>query len=611
MLLFNANDSFYKYPAGAVENGTNVLFRVGVSRRDSVLGVYLMFSEDKKEAEKIRMSFEYSDGGIDYYCHTVSLLRVGIYWYTFIVEKKNGEIVFGRKNDGLPGSETVKAWQQTVYKKGWSAASSFAGKIIYQIFPDRFYKSETFTVCLPERKKYAEFKKSNELPNYMRDKNGNLDTDDFFGGNLRGIEEKLDYIKSLGAGIIYLNPIFESHSNHRYDTSDYMKIDPILGDDDALSSLCEKARKKGIRIILDGVFSHTGNDSVYFNEYGTYDSVGAYQSKDSPYFKWYTFQRFPDEYSAWWGIKILPEVKETEPDYLNFITGRGGVLEKWLSLGASGFRLDVADELPDEFLDALYKTVKANSPDSYVVGEVWEDATSKEGFGKRRKYLLGEQMDGVMNYVLKDAVIEYLLSENAERVANAMELLSENYPRPALNCLMNILGSHDTKRILSVLGGYTAADDDFEGQAKERLSPEAREKAVKLLKIGYFLLATLPGCPTIYYGDEIGMEGLRDPLNRKYFEWDNIDTEIYGHFSLMGRIRNENPELQSGEYKTLYAKDSLFAFSRETLTVVANCGEKEMEITFDYDMKELISGKNLKSGKHSLLPYSFLLLRKK
>ena len=135
MLLFNANDSFYKYPAGAVENGTNVLFRVGVSRRDSVLGVYLMFSEDKKEAEKIRMSFEYSDGGIDYYCHTVSLLRVGIYWYTFIVEKKNGEIVFGRKNDGLPGSETVKAWQQTVYKKGWSAASSFAGKIIYQIFP--------------------------------------------------------------------------------------------------------------------------------------------------------------------------------------------------------------------------------------------------------------------------------------------------------------------------------------------------------------------------------------------------------------------------------------------------------------------------------------------
>lgn len=178
----------------------------------------------------------------------------------------------------------------------------------------------------------------------------------------------------------------------------------------------------------------------------------------------------------------MPEVKETEPDYLNFITGRGGVLEKWLSLGVSGFRLDVADELPDEFLDALYKTVKANSPDSYVVGEVWEDATSKEGFGKRRKYLLGEQMDGVMNYVLKDAIIEYLLSENAERVANAMELLSENYPRPALNCLMNILGSHDTKRILSVLGGYTAADDDFEGQAKERLFSRSEGKGGKTFK---------------------------------------------------------------------------------------------------------------------------------
>lgn len=606
MYFFNANDKFYKNPAGAAENGRTVAFRMGVLRRAGVRNLYLMFSEDKKEAEKLKMDFEYSNGGTDYYFRTVALPHCGIFWYTFVAETKNGEIVIGRSESG-DAEKNGAAWQQTVFEKGWNAAPEFAGEIIYQIFPDRFFKKGD--IQLPERKNYIKMKKPPELPNYKREANGDLDTTDFFGGNFKGIEEKLDYVQSLGAKIIYLNPIFEAHSNHRYDTADYMKTDPLLGDENDFKSLCEKAEKKGIKIILDGVFSHTGNDSVYFNEYGTYPSVGAYQSELSPYYKWYTFQHFPDKYSSWWGIKILPEVNETEPDYLEFITGKDGVLNKWLRLGASGIRLDVADELPDAFLDALYKTVKETKPDAYVVGEVWEDATNKEGFGKRRRYLQGRQMDGVMNYVLKDAVIDYLLSGDATRPANAMNLLCENYPKPALCCLMNILGSHDTKRILSVLGKVTADDNDFEGQAKEKLSPSAREKAVKLLKIGYFLLSLLPGCPTVYYGDEAGAEGLRDPLNRKFFDWDNIDEEIYSHYVLMGKIRNENAELRSADYETLFAKNSVFAFRRKNLIAVANCKDREDVFSVNKEKTDLITRKTLKKGEHILPPYSFFLLK--
>lgn len=608
MFYYNANDIFYKNPSGAAETETEIFFRVGVSRRDFVKYVYLMFSEDKKEAVKIKMDFEKSDSGLDFYVCEISPLPCGIYWYTFVAEYKDCIAVFGRGKDGSAEKDNMAAFQQTIYKKGWTAAEKFYGKIIYQIFPDRFFKSGKQN--LPERKKYARFKNENELPNYKRENNGDLDTTDFFGGNLKGIEEKLDYIKSLGVGVIYLNPIFEAHSNHRYDTSDYSKIDPILGTEKDFISLCDKAGEKGIKIILDGVFSHTGDDSIYFNKYGNFDSVGAYQSQMSPYYNWYTFQSFPDEYSSWWGIKILPEVNETNPDYLEYIAGENGILKKWLSFGASGFRLDVADELPDEFLESLYKRVKMTNSDAYVVGEVWEDATNKEGFGKRRKYLQGEQMDGVMNYVLKDAIIEYLLFEKAERVSEAMSVLYENYPKPSLFCLMNIIGSHDTKRILSVLGGYNANDNDFEGQAREKLSSESRKKAVKLLKLGYFLLTTLPGCPTIFYGDEAGTEGLRDPLNRKYFDWKNIDNEIFSHYVLMGKIRNEYDELQFGEYKMISAQNSLFAFSRGDIISATNCKNKEELFFLDNDMFDIINKKIIKKGGHKLPPYSFILLKK-
>ena len=606
MFLFNANDKFHKNPAGAAESETPISFRVSVSRREALTDLYLMFSEDKKPAEKIRMTLDTSYAGTDFYTAEIPPLSPGIYWYTFIAEKNGQETVYGRCSSGT-AVKNGKAWQQTVYLKGWNAAPEFAGKIIYQIFPDRFFKKGE--PPLPERKKYVKFKNHDELPNYIREANGDLDTSDFFGGTLRGIEEKLPYIASLGAEIIYLNPIFEAHSNHRYDTADYTKIDPVLGNEEDFSSLCKTAGKYGIKIILDGVFSHTGDDSIYFNRYGTYPDVGAYQSQNSPYYKWYTFQEFPDRYSSWWGIKILPEVNETEPDYLEYMTGKGGVLEKWLRLGASGYRLDVADELPDEFLDALYKTVKTVKKDAYVVGEVWEDATNKEDNGRRRKYLQGGEMDGVMNYVLKDALIEFLNSGNAEKLSDAINLLKENYPKPSLSCLMNIIGSHDTKRILSVLGGVKTDDCDYEGQAREKLSPEERETAIKKLMLGWFILTTLPGCPTVFYGDEAGVEGLRDPLNRKYFPWGKEDKTLLSHYRKMGDIRKNSPELKTGEVETVLCENSLFVYSRNGFVAVCNGKNAEDELYLDRDFSDLVSGKKIKAGILPLPPYSFFLLK--
>ena len=189
---------------------------------------------------------------------------------------------------------------------------------------------------------------------------------------------------------LYLNPIFEAHSNHRYNTADYRKIDPLLGTEEDFVELCAKAKAVGISVILDGVFSHTGSDSLYFNRNGRYgEHSGAYRDPDSPYREWYSFRRYPDDYESWWGFRTLPNVRETYPSYLDFICNPNtGVLAKWLSLGASGFRLDVADELPDAFLDRVYQTVKSFGEDKVVIGEVWEDASNKISYGNRRHYLL-------------------------------------------------------------------------------------------------------------------------------------------------------------------------------------------------------------------------------
>ena len=324
--------------------------------------------------------------------------------------------------------------------------------------------------------------------------------------------EKLPYLKELGVTCLYFTPVFESHSNHRYDTADYSKIDPLLGSEEDLTQLCAAARKLGIRVILDGVFSHTGSDSVYFNREGRYPTQGAYNSQQSPYYPWYTFRQWPNSYDCWWNFDTLPNVNETNDSYNEYINGPQGIVRKWLKAGASGWRLDVADELPDLFLDRLHDAVKAEQPDALILGEVWEDASNKSAYGVRRRYLLGRQLDTVMNYPFRDAILGFLLGEDPARFAEAVETIVENYPPQCLNLLMNHIGTHDTERALTVLGGEPAGARGREWQAAQKLTPAQRETGVKRLKLASLIQYLLPGVPCLYYGDEAGMEGYRDPL---------------------------------------------------------------------------------------------------
>ncbi|MCD7774166.1 MAG: glycoside hydrolase family 13 protein, partial [Clostridiales bacterium] len=381
-------------------------------------------------------------------------------------------------------------------------------------------------------------------------------------------------LKELGVTVIYLNPIFEAHSNHRYDTADYMKIDPLLGTEEDFISLCRESEKQGIKIIFDGVFSHTGSDSVYFNKFNRYNSVGAYNSEDSPYVKWYNFRRWNEDYDSWWGIKSLPETNEDDEGFSRFIAGDGGVVEKWIKDGAAGVRLDVADELPDSFIVKLRKAVKKNNPQGLLLGEVWEDASNKISHGGRRKYLLGDELDSVMNYPFRSAVIDFLKNSVAEDFMEAVVSICENYPPQVLNCLMNHLGTHDTERIFSVLGGLDGENKDRETQFALSLTPEQKKTAETLLKEGLVLQFTLPGVPSVYYGDEMLVQGLKDPFNRTFFPWDKERGEVWDEIKFLSRLRKKYHCLKKGIFVPVSAAMGCVAYARvsavDRLLVIAN-----------------------------------------
>ncbi len=386
---------------------------------------------------------------------------------------------------------------------------------------------------------------------------------DYFCGDLKGIEQKLPYLSSLSVNCIYLNPIFEANSNHRYDTADYEKIDPLLGTYEDFKSLCSSAEQYGIKIILDGVFSHTGVDSKYFNKYGNYDSVGAYNSKESPYFDWYKFTDYPDEYKSWWGIKLLPELIEENENYRNYICAENGILRKWLKAGASGWRLDVADELPDVFLDDVREAVKAENGDALIIGEVWEDATNKTAYGERRRYLLGRQLDSVMNYPFCDAVLNFVRFQNADAFFDGVMSIIEHYPPQVLNVLMNHIGTHDTERAITRLAG-----PDSEGYGRQwqhehnKLSDYDYLKGVSMLKLASLIQFTLPGVPSIYYGDEVGMQGMKDPFNRACMEWEKQNRELLKWYKRLGEIRRGTDVFRDGGFVPFFCYHKTIAFKR-------------------------------------------------
>lgn len=572
---YNSRLEYHKSIFGAVKTDQTVTFRIILPRDFCCHAAKLVIK--KAEADEygyINMQWDCMEGvGEEWWKVDFTAEKAALYKYHFEYDTSWGTSRIYHAGNGLAAIKgDGEDWQLTIYDKDFHTPEWLRGGIIYQIFPDRFASSGTKKQNVPSDRVLRTDRDGD--PYWIPTAEGKVLNNDYFGGDLNGIEQKLGYLKSLGVTCIYLNPIFEAQSNHRYDTADYEKIDAMLGTEKDFKSLCESAKKLGIRIMLDGVFSHTGDDSRYFNRYSRYDSLGAYQSKESPYYGWYKFNKWPDDYKSWWGIEILPEVNEDNSDFIEYITGKNGIARKWLKLGASGWRLDVADELPDEFLDEFRKAVKEEKADGLVLGEVWEDASNKSSYGKLRRYLLGKQLDSVMNYPFAGAVIDFIRDANAELFASRVMSIVENYPKEVLDVLMNHLSTHDTMRAITALAGENCAYRDRKWQSTHSLDEREYHYGMKLLMAASAMQFALPGVPTIYYGDEAGMQGYKDPFNRRCYPWGKENGELVEWYKKLGKIRNGNRVFKDGRFEILSAVAGCVAFSRknddEAILVISN-----------------------------------------
>jgi glycosidase len=506
------------------------------------------------------------DGLYNLYTCTYTPQDLGLHQYYFIVTTGGTPGFIKRAGASEGRLDGTELFQLTVYDENTKPVEWLKGGIMYQIFPDRFYKhipeNSEKTPPLPAgRTMHTDWRK---IPDWRPNADGIVTNSDYFGGNLRGIEDKLDYLYSLGVTCIYLNPIFEAHENHRYNTANYEKIDILLGSEADFVSLCEKAKRLGIAIILDGVFSHTGADSVYFNKYGRYGAnTGAFRDPTSPYRNWYNFIHYPNVYESWWGFESLPNVNENDPNFTEFICGEDGVLQKWLKLGASGWRLDVVDELPDEFIDSLNRAVKAVGDDKVIYGEVWEDATTKEAYGVRRRYLTGGQLDSVMNYPFKECILRYVRHSDADGLRDSVMGILERYPKPSADILMNFLSTHDIERALTRLAGKEIGTHDRGWQEQNVLSDAEYIYGIALMKCAMVLQFFLPGIPCIYYGDEAGAEGYKDPFNRRTYPWGRENTDLLKFTRELASIRKGCQVFAEGELEFVKVTSDVCVFLRK------------------------------------------------
>ena len=581
----DAYNAAFRSPLGAVEDNTEICFRVFCgSVTSAVLEVY---------GDDLSLSIPMAKDGKFFSCRYTPLSPAAL-WYRFRLDTPHGEKYLcpdSTGNRGVISDNADEGFRLTVYCRGFNTPEWLRGRLMYQIFPDRF--GFTDDAALSRGIEYhrrlgqtPDAHKSISEPVKWLPREGETDyaPDDFYGGNLRGIAEKLPYLKELGVGIIYLNPIVEARSNHRYDTSDYSRVDPILGTNGDYAALCEKAAALGIRIINDGVFSHTGADSIYFDRSGSYGAKGAYQGEASEFYKWFDFRSFPDDYRCWWGFKDLPEVNELDESWQDFIiTGENSIVKSWLRLGASGWRLDVADELPDEVLALIRASAKREKPDAFILGEVWEDAVTKQSYGARRNYALGYSLDSVMNYPLRRAIIDFALGKTTSFELRDF-LLSQkmNYPAPMYLSLMNLLSSHDVERISSALGTRL----DLRSMPRERqlgalssLGEDKKAEGEKLHRLCAVIQYLLPGIPSLYYGDEEALQGGSDPFNRAPFE--PTKTGLFEFYKKLGTIRNESEAIKSGDLTIETPAPDIFILRRkcdtQEIVGIINRGKKPYE----------------------------------
>ena len=572
--IFDSRDPEYKSPFGAAACGAAVRFAVRPGT-ENVTGVSLLLRREFGGTEQALPLSPSGDGR--WQAVYTAPAEPDLVWYAFQFTYSDCVRPYGPH-----GFDDSSRWQLTVYDDSRPAPAWFGRGVTYQIFPDRFCRLSVPNAAgmVGDRVVHQSW---DDTPVWRPDENGIVRNNDFFGGSLAGITSQLDYLQSMGVGTLYLCPIFESDSNHRYDTADYRRIDPMLGTEEDFRTLCREARCRGIRVMLDGVFNHTGNNSRYFNAQGFYPELGAAQSRESPYYSWYSFHPWPDDYDAWWGIKTLPAVQESTDSYRRFIIrDHDSVVRHWLRQGASGWRLDVADELPDDFIAEIRDAMEQENPDSFLL---WEDGSNKVAYSQRRRYLLGSETHGLMNYPFRTAALDWLRGGDAACFRDTMETIREHYPRPAFYSALNILGTHDTPRILTLLGAEHVPDTK-DARAAYRLSPEERQKGEARLRVGEMLLYCFPGSPTVYYGDEAGMEGFEDPLNRKTYPWDRQARALLDFFRSLGQLRRHRPSLQDGDLTYVYAQGGALVLRRQLgdeITVAAlNAGEAAVEVSLPW-----------------------------
>ncbi len=588
VVVYDSRDLRYKKPYGAVPSGTKVQFTLRPDRAEgfSRAALTAVFEFDGNRTVKVPMPWVSTELGRDEFsCELDTGDYVGLVWYTFHLERLDGRVLnLGtHQMTGYDGKEKVPDW--------------FGKGMCYQIFPDRFNRTRIPDPAGMVGGRWVH-QSWDECPEYRpvgRTWDGHdIMNRDFFGGDLKGVEEKLDYIASMGVETIYFCPVFEAAENHRYGTADYSRVDPMLGTNEDFTHLCQEAHRRGIRIILDGVFNHTGYVSRYFNGDGFYDTLGALQSQDSPYYGWFDWKHWPDSYESWWGIYSLPAVKESSQEYRDFIFGGdNAVVRKWLRAGADGWRLDVADELPDDFIHGIHSAARETNPDAIVIGEVWEDGSTKIAYGKRRRHLLGGYLDGLMNYPFRTALIRFLLKGDGAGFRECMETLRENYPRFAFYSAMNSLGTHDTLRILTYLGtGSERWDQSKDWRGAYHMSDSQLTRGLELLRLGFLVLFTFPGAPTVYYGDEAGMTGFEDPFNRCPFPWGKENRELVEFCSKLGNLRKTNLPLREGELCWGTCGQGVLAFTRrcggKNAAAAVNSGDNAQAVEVPWDAERAV-----------------------
>lgn len=629
--MYKFNPIYNKKPCGASLINELVEYNLQINKQINSTQVFLCVQKDfEQSTTKTKMEVCEAPDNKEYLLYTTKLSfeMAGLYWYYFEVWQGEHKfyLQFTKNFEVEPTGDEPQKFQQTVIESKTSTNKKYCSGVIYHIFVDRFCKDGDVKPRgdLILRKDWGGSLTKNST-------NFNVINKECFGGNLKGIIKKLDYIKSLGVTTIYLSPIFEANSYHKYDTADYTKIDSMFGSQNDLKDLIKKAKKIDIQIILDGVFNHVGADSIYFNKFKNYKTIGAFNSKDSKYYDWFEFQNYPNKYSSWWGIDTLPQIKKECPTFRNFIAGENGVIENYMRMGLLGFRLDVADELNNNMLDAIYSKAKQLKKDSIIIGEVWENASNKIAYSKRRKYFCGNQLDSVMNYPLKDAIFNYIETQNVSELLRVVYMIKDNYPKEVVNNLMNILGTHDTTRLSSIIEKiclnhkeYTCINDKencadgVEGACvkakknqdtanEEDLDLQHKEQCFKLLKIATLLQFTLMGVPCVFYGDEIGLKGEGAPFCRVCFDWKNPNKTYQNWYKFLGELRSD-PAFVDGELNIHVANNAMFIFDRTVgyhkVLICVNSGNKPEKIELDGFYKSYKTKKNV-SKSQTILPYDF------